>query len=144
MEQTTVKASLSYIEGISVRSAFTSFTVKLPISCSTYISSWLASQDSFFFWLGLTSVMNKKFIDNQFNFTKLRLRHLQFNLFLFNLTRTWTKLSHFRGRNNNKFSLKDCWTKLKHLLLSEWSSFLYFLFWCKLLYPSFLTYYGCF
>ena len=29
MEQTTVKASLSYIEGITVRSAFTSFTVKL-------------------------------------------------------------------------------------------------------------------
>ena len=80
MEQTTAKASLSYIEGISVRSAFTPCTVKLPISCSTYISSWLASQDSFFFWLGLTSVMNKKFIDNQFNFTKLRLRHLQFNL----------------------------------------------------------------
>ena len=59
MKQTTAEASLSYIEGISVRSAFTPFTVKLPISCSTYISSWLASQDSFFFWLGLSSVIKK-------------------------------------------------------------------------------------
>ena len=59
MKQTTAKASLSYIEGISVRSAFTPFTVKLPTSCSTYISSWLASQDSFFFWLGLSSVIKK-------------------------------------------------------------------------------------
>ena len=57
MEQTTVKAYLSYIEGISVKSAFTPFTVKLSISCSTYISSWLASEDNFFFWLGLTSVL---------------------------------------------------------------------------------------
>ena len=63
MKQTTAKASFSYFEGISVRSAFTPCTVKLPISCSTYISSWLASQDSFFFWLGLTSVIKKKNID---------------------------------------------------------------------------------
>ena len=61
MKQTTAKASFSYIEGISVRSAFTPCTVKLPISCSTYISSWLASQDSFFFWLGLTSVIKKNY-----------------------------------------------------------------------------------
>ena len=109
MEQTTVKASLSYIEGLSVRSAFTPFTVKLPISCSTYISSWLASQDSFFSWLGLSSVL-KKFIDYQFNFTKLRLCHLKFNhnLKLTESTCTWTKLTHFRGRDNNKFSLKNC------------------------------------
>ena len=30
MEQTTAKASLSYIEGTSVRSTFTSFIIKLP------------------------------------------------------------------------------------------------------------------
>ena len=110
MEQTTAKASFSYIEGVSVRSAFTPFTIKLPISCSTYISSWLASQDNFFFRLGLSSVMKKKFIDDQFNFTKSRLCHLKFNhnLKLTESTCTWTKLTHFRGRDNNKFSLKNC------------------------------------